>query len=520
MKLPIPTPGYEPVIGGAETYTVSLARGLVRAGHGVTIATAALPGQAGARRDEAGVLVVGLPRPDGWADRHDALLWEQMAFGLLPGLEPLAREADVIHANSHDTALTASILAADTGSAAIATSHEQDPESEPGGTGRCRLVYGTLALDTIICRSRYYLDMAVRHGSAGREVLVPHGIDCVRFNRGDRGAARRELGLPEHGKVLVCGSRFKQRKGLLELVNAFAELAADRCGPVHAVIAGTASSGSVDYEQTLRNRLRELGLDEIVAVRTDLGWEQMPTLWRAADVAVQPSYSEGLGLSVLEAMASQVPVVGTDVPGLREVIAHELTATTSGCTLPCGGAWACHRRRGPRCASRRRWPPVRVGPSQPGACGGGAGGHLPVRVRPALHRPGEGGGRCRPMSPKPPPVLWWTNDEGWSGVYAHMLGPSVKEGEIVVAFSVYGGAGGWSDNLVNGLKLARERGVRTIGFAGDGGGQFNEVCDVTILVPQVPDYLVAPETESLHVSLFHLVCTCTRSGLSTGTTDG
>ncbi|MFI1488741.1 SIS domain-containing protein [Streptomyces sp. NPDC020747] len=108
----------------------------------------------------------------------------------------------------------------------------------------------------------------------------------------------------------------------------------------------------------------------------------------------------------------------------------------------------------------------------------------------------------------------WTNDEGWNGVYSHMLAPLVREGDIVIAFSVHGGTEGWSGNLVKGLKLARERGAQTIGFAGDGGGQFKEVCDVSIIVPQVPDVLLTPVTESLHVSLFHLLCTCTRRALS------
>ncbi|MFI1488744.1 glycosyltransferase family 4 protein [Streptomyces sp. NPDC020747] len=325
MKVLILSPGYEPVIGGAETYALSLAQGLVRAGHEVTVATDGLPGQTGERRDQVGVLVVRVPRPDGWADRGDTLLWEQMMFGLLARLEPLARAADVIHANSHDTALTASMLAVGTGRPAVATFHEGDPESEPSGTGRCRLVYGMLPLANIICGSRHYLDMAVRNGSAGRETLVPHGIDCHRFSRGDRRAARRELDLPEHGPILVCGARFKRKKGLLELVDALTELVAGRTGPVHAVLAGTANSGSLHYEQTLRNRISELELDKIVSVRTDLGWQQMPTLWRAADVAVQPSYSEGLGLSVLEAMASELPVIGTDVSGLREIITHGVT---------------------------------------------------------------------------------------------------------------------------------------------------------------------------------------------------
>lgn len=325
MRVLLLSPGYEPVIGGAETYALSLARALVRGGHEVTVATDATSGTEGERRDPEGVGVVRVARPDGWADRADTLLWEQMAFGLLPRLVPLAREADVIHANSHDTALTASMLAADTGTPAVATFHEQDPESEPGGVGRCRLVYGTLPLAAVICGSRYYRDMAVRHGSAGREALVPHGIDCARFSAGDGAAARKDLGLPEDATVLVCASRFKRRKGLLELVEALAGIPPGRSGPVHAVLAGTASSGSTAYEEELRGRIAALGLGQRVSVRTDLGWDRMPALWRAADVAVQPSYSEGLGLSVLEAMASRVPVVGTDVPGLREVITHEGT---------------------------------------------------------------------------------------------------------------------------------------------------------------------------------------------------
>lgn len=109
----------------------------------------------------------------------------------------------------------------------------------------------------------------------------------------------------------------------------------------------------------------------------------------------------------------------------------------------------------------------------------------------------------------------WTNDEGWAGVYENMLTPMVKAGDVVVAFSVHGGAGGWSDNLVRGLILANKRGASTIGFAGDGGGRFNDVCDVSIVVPDLPEHLTTPVTESLHVSLFHLLCTCTRRALST-----
>ncbi|MEV0777484.1 SIS domain-containing protein [Streptomyces sp. NPDC050433] len=110
----------------------------------------------------------------------------------------------------------------------------------------------------------------------------------------------------------------------------------------------------------------------------------------------------------------------------------------------------------------------------------------------------------------------WTNDEEWGSVYENILAPYLEPYDVVVAFSVHGGAGGWSDNLLRALQLARSRGAGTIGFAGDGGGRFLDVCDVTVVVPQVPDHLITPVTESLHVSLFHLLCACTRQALAAG----
>lgn len=314
------TPGYEPTIGGAETYAVSLAGGLARSGCEVTVATDGSAGAAGVTRHRTGVTVARIPRPAGWTERVDSLLWEQTVFGLLPALVPLARSADVIHANSHDTAVVASMLAADAGVPAVATFHEQDPESAPGGVGRCRLVYGTLPLAAIVCGSRYYLELAVRNGSGGREALIPHGIDCALFRPGDRALARAELGLPAAGPLVVCASRFKRRKGVLELVEALAEVSGMVGAPVHAVIAGTPSSGSASYADQVLRRIDELGMAGRIMVRGDLGWSDMPRLWQAADVAVQASYAEGLGLSVLEAMACEVPAVATDVPGLREIV--------------------------------------------------------------------------------------------------------------------------------------------------------------------------------------------------------
>ena len=62
--------------------------------------------------------------------------------------------------------------------------------------------------------------------------------------------------------------------------------------------------------------------------------DDVPTLLDAADVYVQPSLSEGLGLAVLEAMAAGLPVIATRTGGLPEVVADNQT----GLLVPPGDA--------------------------------------------------------------------------------------------------------------------------------------------------------------------------------------
>lgn len=78
-----------------------------------------------------------------------------------------------------------------------------------------------------------------------------------------------------------------------------------------------------DYATRLTVLLDELGLRERVTIAENLTVSDMPAVYWA-DVVVQPSLEEGLGLATIEAMAQGRPVVGTDVVGLREVLTHQV----------------------------------------------------------------------------------------------------------------------------------------------------------------------------------------------------
>ena len=111
-----------------------------------------------------------------------------------------------------------------------------------------------------------------------------------------------------------------------------------------------------------------------------------------------------------------------------------------------------------------------------------------------------------------PLVSAWTNDSGFGSIYAEQLDPWLEEGDVLIGLSVHGGsgsgdAGPWSQNLLQAVKLARERGARVIGFSGFGGGGLKELSDECLVVPADEEPLGTPLVESFHVLLHHLVCT-------------
>jgi len=94
----------------------------------------------------------------------------------------------------------------------------------------------------------------------------------------------------------------------------------------------------------------------------------------------------------------------------------------------------------------------------------------------------------------------WINDSGWDKAYAGMLHTLLDEGDVILLLSVHGGSR-WSGNLVEAMKLAKDRKVKIIGLAGFDGGKMKEMADVCIVVPKNS----TPHTEGFHGVLQHLI---------------
>lgn len=138
-------------------------------------------------------------------------------------------------------------------------------------------------------------------------VIGGFGVDVDRFAPGSAAG--------DGNPVALMAARLLWDKGVAEFVTAARAL---RAAGVAArfVVAGAPDPGnprSIPAEQLARWE-RE-GPVEFLGVRED-----MPVLLNQAHVAVLPSYHEGLPLFLLEAAASGLPLVGTDIPGCRMVI--------------------------------------------------------------------------------------------------------------------------------------------------------------------------------------------------------
>jgi glycosyltransferase involved in cell wall biosynthesis len=148
--------------------------------------------------------------------------------------------------------------------------------------------------------------------------VVPNGVDLARIDAARPGPeVRRDLGLPEEVPVVGLVGRLDHwGKGHKELFTALAQL--KERWPCQALIVG----GGRRMEE-IKQAAADLGLAGEVHF---LGARQdVPDLLQAMDIFVLPSYSEGVSLALLEAMAAGLPVIATAVGGTPEAVTDGVT---------------------------------------------------------------------------------------------------------------------------------------------------------------------------------------------------
>ena len=152
----------------------------------------------------------------------------------------------------------------------------------------------------------------------GRIEIVAPGVEHALFAPGDRGGARRALGLRVDRPVLLFVGRIQPLKGADVAVRALAALGRP---DVQLLIVGGASgregTGEVDRVHEL---IDELGVTAQVHFVPPQQHHILSTYYRAADAVLVPSRSESFGLVALEAAACGTPVIASAVGGLLTLV--------------------------------------------------------------------------------------------------------------------------------------------------------------------------------------------------------
>lgn len=306
MKLCLAT--WAPFIGGAEVAAERLAFGLQAAGHEVFL----LLGQRGdvlERFERAGLrcLVEPMNFTNKWR-------WWRHAASHRRIRAVLRRERpDIIHSNDLPTHQPMAAAARELGIPRIC--HHRFPF---GGQaidwfnkfGAEQHLFVSQALMDEMCGQSQRLAAAPRQVAYDGLTLPP----CP--NDAQRQRARTALELPPGKTVVTFAGQIIERKGVAELLRAWALLPGHLQAGAELLIIGDDLQGEGAY----RRAMEELA-GELHSPARFLGFQRNVADWLlASDIAVVPSHVEPLGNATLEAMSFALPVIGSRVGGIPEMV--------------------------------------------------------------------------------------------------------------------------------------------------------------------------------------------------------
>jgi glycosyltransferase involved in cell wall biosynthesis len=184
---------------------------------------------------------------------------------------------------------------------------------------RKRVIFNRLCLrraDRVVGVGNAVRDALVRNEGipANRVEVIYNGVDLDRFAsvHTQRAEVRRELGLLESDVVVVQTARLHALKDHVTALRAMAK-ACSRAGCLRLILVGDGPE-----RESIEDQIGSLGLRQSVVMLGTRG--DVDRILSAADMAMLSSVSEGIPVTLIEAMAAGLPVVATNVGGVGEVV--------------------------------------------------------------------------------------------------------------------------------------------------------------------------------------------------------
>lgn len=318
-------PSFLPHRGGSEIMAYELAKRIVKMGHNVTIHTIQKEGTKKYEQIE-GIEVFRF---------EDIRLFPKLSkitfgkipsifsFSAIPSLFKIAKKVQPAVIHSHflaDTGLAA-IIVGNTLKIPVITSllgkDIFDPIDPVPTKWHKNLVWLMQNSSKIVSCSMDQKTRAQAMGVSSEIEIIPHGVDIQRYTPqiSNQVDFKKKLGV--QGPIILSVQRLHSRKGLNYLIDAI-PIVLESIPSTQFIIVGKGPE-----KINLENKIKELGIENNVKLVGFIMDSDLPKYYANCDIFVLHSIYEAFGIVLLEAMASEKPVISTMVGGIPEVVQNE-----------------------------------------------------------------------------------------------------------------------------------------------------------------------------------------------------
>jgi glycosyltransferase involved in cell wall biosynthesis len=158
--------------------------------------------------------------------------------------------------------------------------------------------------DKVQAISKALAKRAEKFGAKNVEV-IPNGVDLKEFQKRN---------IPKEKYRIVCVSHLKKVKGIEYLIGAMPKVL-EKFPEAKLVLIGEGPE-----RENLKTQISNLKIENSVEFKGALPHEKIPEELAKSEVFVLPSISEGMGIVIVEAQAVGIPVIGTNVGGIPDII--------------------------------------------------------------------------------------------------------------------------------------------------------------------------------------------------------
>lgn len=315
---------YYPFRGGYVESIHALARRLVAKGHKVTVLTGKISPKSPWEETIDGVRILRVP------------CWNMLNGTypvLVPGLRSWRVWQQLKRENHHIVSTQTRFFVSSMWGALFAKLYKK-PQIHTERGGGHSLVESTVVkwmgkvidhtLGTMVIRSaRLNIGVSqqsgdfLRHLGAKKVKIIPNGVDIIpSASELKKKKLKEKWGLENAGPLILFVGRLIYAKGLQDSFEAIKSIASTYPSLKLVVV------GEGPYRSKLEEESARLGLKKFLIFKGAQNQSEVKELLSIADVFINPSHSEGLPRSVLEAAAAGLPIVATDVGGTDEIVRH------------------------------------------------------------------------------------------------------------------------------------------------------------------------------------------------------